>query len=113
MSTSSVSESLDESNDPENNPQAQPSKKRRISLSLKKKREAPRFTLSTDEEIEAAAKGVVPANTSKANYWAKRNFQEWIPVLNESNPLDQVPDLLPCNEPEIVSKWLQKIVLEI
>ena len=112
MSTSSVSESLDESNDPENNPQAQPSKKRRILLSLKKKREAPRFTLSTGE-IEAVAIGVVPANTSKANYWAKRNFQEWIPVLNEFNPLDQVPDLLPCNEPEIVSKWLQKIVLEI
>ena len=113
MATASVSESQDESNDPENDPQPQPSKKRRILLSLKKKREAPRFTLSTDEEIEAAAKGVVPANTSRANDWAKRNFQEWIRVRNEANPLDQAPaDFLTCNEPEIVSKWLQKFVLE-
>ena len=87
MATASVSESRDESNDPENDPQPQPSKKRRVS-SLKKKREAPRFTLSTDEEIEASAKGVVPTITSRANDWAKRNFQEWIQVRNEANPLD-------------------------
>ena len=63
-----------------------PAKKRRPSLSLRKKKTSPlqecavnvlRFTDPvSQEEMEVAAQGVVPDNTKRNNEWAANNFTE-------------------------------------
>ena len=103
-----------------------PQKKRRLSLSLKKDVKAPRsnqscydkgntrFAIVDDNDVEVAAKGVVPANTAKNNAWAARNFSDWVDSRNKSfNPDDRVPDdLLSYSDPAVVCSWLCRFVLE-
>ena len=50
---------------------APPTTKKRLCLSLRKPNRE-RFSSVTSEEIEEAAKGVVPANTKSSNEWALR-----------------------------------------
>ena len=99
----------------------QPRKKRRLSLSLKGKQakalgnlSAGRRFITVDEgDLETAAEGVMPTNTKKNNTWAARNFSEWAETRNSSNPLNRVPDdLLSCINPETVSTWLCRFVME-
>ena len=94
------------------------SKKRRLSLSLKGRRadkatsSSCRFATSTEEDVENAAKGVIPAR--RVNDWALRTFDEWIRPRSINKTTHHVPDdLLPSNSPEVVCKWLSKFVLEV
>ena len=95
------------------------SKKPRLSLSLKgkgKKKEEPlssRFTFVADSELEEAAKGVVPENTTRVNAWALRNFEEWARARNERTKAEPVPnDLLSTDDHVKLCKWLCKFVME-
>ena len=92
-----------------------PKKKRRLSLSRKGKKKtedaSDRFSFANEEEVEAASKGVIPDNTTKNNRWAENNFVQWMKAREASD--DPVPeDLLSCNDPAIVCKWLSRFVLE-
>uniref|UniRef100_A0A1X7UDD2 Uncharacterized protein n=1 Tax=Amphimedon queenslandica TaxID=400682 RepID=A0A1X7UDD2_AMPQE len=66
-----------------------PSKKRRLALSLFKKKSEESFTIVEDDELEVA-KGVVPFNT-KNNTWAVQNFNNWSMSRNSRLPDDHVP----------------------
>ena len=71
---------------------APPAKKKRLSLSKKKKIDSgPRFSLTTDRDVEEASKGVVPVNTERANTWALKNFEAWILNRNAVDSKDPVP----------------------
>ena len=91
-----------------------PAKKRRLSLSRKKKIDiGPRFSLTTELDVEEASKGVVPANTERANTWALKNYEAWARNRNSIDPNHTVPgDLLSSNDPEMACKWIQKFVME-
>jgi hypothetical protein len=93
-----------------------PSKKRRLSLSLKRKKTddtSDRFKMVTDCEVQEAAKGVVPSNTKKTNQWAIQNFDQWATVRSSKFPDDPVPsDILSCNDPDLLCKWLSRYVME-
>ena len=60
-----------------------------------------------------AAEGVVPENASRVNAWGLINFEEWMKETGKATSSEPVPqDLLHCNDPVIVSKWLCKFILE-
>ena len=60
-----------------------------------------------------AAKGVVPDNTKRCNYWAEKNFSDWAKSRREKVPQEPIPDnLLSCNDAASVNKWLCHYVLE-
>ena len=70
-----------------------PLKKRRISLSLKGRKNAQeqkhcfdRFVTATESDVEKAKEGVLPANTQKMNAWALRNFDAWKAATNKKHP---------------------------
>lgn len=88
-----------------------PTKRKRLSLSLRSKDRFKKPAL--DEELSEAAKGVVPDNTKRRNAWAIRNFVQWAKNRSEETPSDPVPeDILECNDPVVMSKWLCCYVLE-
>ena len=89
-------------------------KKRRISLSLKRKETTEeRFAVVEEKELEEASKGVVPLNTKKNNTWAVQNFNEWALSRNSRSPDDPVPeDLLSSNDADVMCKWLCLFVME-
>ncbi len=90
-----------------------PSKRKRLSHSLKKSREKRFGRPVDDEEVADASKGVVPANTVRRNAWAVNNLMSWAKARNEENPGDLVPvDLLECRCPDVVNKWLCRFVME-
>ena len=105
------------SNDKENQP---PSKKPRLSLSLKKGRKQDnnnssfsRFGKVSNSELQEATKGVLPANTKKANTWAIKNFTEWKQARDTDHPDDTVPEKLLClSDTETVCKWLCRYIME-
>ena len=90
-----------------------PKKRRRISLSLSKRSKS-RFAAPVEEEqVVEASKGVVPDNTKRRNNWALRNFSLWMENRNKQVPNDVVPeDILSCQDPAILNKWLCRYVLE-
>ena len=64
-------------------------------------------------ELEKAACGVVSANTRYNSQWAERNFAAWAMQRNAKIPDDLVPlDLLSSHDPVLVSKHLQRFVME-
>ena len=88
---------------------APPRKKRRLFLSLNKK--SPRFHTVDGCDLEVAAKGVVPDNTTKNNRWVANNFSQWKTSRSEGD--EQVPDDLLCsNDAALVCHWLCRFVLE-
>lgn len=111
-----------------------PKKKPHLCLSLKKKesrtshgrvfedstntshiaQQSRRFALPVSKsEVEKAACGVVPANTQFNTQWAERNFTAWAMQRNMIVPDDPVPlDLLNSHDPVLVSKHLQRFVME-
>ena len=98
---------------------APPAKKKKLSLSLKKKARtfrssATRFATPVSEvHFVEAAKGVVPMNTKRNNAWGERAFRAWVEERNKTMPSDPVPDdLLACHDPTIVSKYMRYFVLE-
>ena len=88
-----------------------PSRKR-LSLSLRRpevqlRKPPQRFgPLTSEEDVQSAAKGVIPLNTKCSNAWALGNLRSWMETRN-SNSDEKVPeDLLSCSEAEVVCKWL-------
>lgn len=83
-----------------------PVKKRQISLSLSERRQqkGARFVQTTDSEVDAAAKGVVPKSTQHVNDWALKAFNDWIDARNtDAKDEDKVPkDLLSSSDPDII-----------
>ena len=58
-----------------------------------------------NEQLEDAAKGVVPINTKSINEWALRNLNAWMENRNILIPDDPVPsNLLSCAQ-ETKKKW--------
>ena len=91
-----------------------PGKKRRLSLSLTKgKRTAvERFKKASDEEVNAALKGVVPDNTTKNNKWAANNFADWVKARESSSDEPVPKDLLSSTDTGVVCKWMCRFVME-
>ena len=94
-----------------------PSRKR-LSLSLRRpevqlRKPPQRFGPPTSEEdMQSAAKGVIPLNTKCFNALALGNLRSWMETRN-SNSDEKVPeDLLSCPEAEVVCKWLCRFVHE-
>ena len=73
----------------------------------------PRFSLTSDRDVEEASKGVVPVNTERANTWALKKFEAWVGKRNAVDPQKPIPDdLLSSNDPDMVCKWIQTFVME-
>ena len=86
-------------------------KKRRLSLSLKKKS---RFVATTEDNLLAMAKPQLPKNTVSSCKWAMCNFREWFADYNRRNPDNICPEVLltaSCSK-AILSKWLCVFVNE-
>uniref|UniRef100_A0A1X7UZ64 Uncharacterized protein n=1 Tax=Amphimedon queenslandica TaxID=400682 RepID=A0A1X7UZ64_AMPQE len=66
--------------------------RRRVSLSLSKKKSEERFTVVEDDELEVAS-GVVPLNTKINNTWAAQNLNDWSMSRNSCLPDDPVPPM--------------------
>ena len=67
---------------------------------------------TSKEDVQSAAKGVIPLNTKCSNAWALGNLRSWMETGN-SNSDEKVPeDLLSCPEAEVVCKWLCRFVHE-
>ncbi|XP_011407617.1 PREDICTED: uncharacterized protein LOC105314895, partial [Amphimedon queenslandica] len=100
--------SMEENQEKENVP---PSKKRRVSLSLKKKK----FQPSLSEKIDEIAKHKVPKNTKKMSKWAMKNLEDWFKDYNKRNPDKKCPDEFltrhKCSK-EVICKWLCLFVNE-
>ena len=95
--------------------------RKRKGLSLKRtckkkamKEPSERFCITASEnEINAAMKGVIPINTETSTKWAVKNFNDWMNNYNKIHISDPVPtDLLKCHDAERVCKYLCKYVLE-
>ena len=97
--------------DKENEP---PTKKRRVSLSLKGKQKQPihqRFGQADDGDLEAASRGVVPTNTLRNNRWALNNYSEWKNSRQSSS--EPVPEgLLSSRDDQLLCKWLCRFAME-
>lgn len=70
-----------------------------------------RFQSIPDKDVQVAAKGVVPENTSRNNRWSMNNFSEWVKLRSKSE--ETVPqDLLSSHDAPILCKWLCRYVIE-
>ena len=68
---------------------------------------------STDEFTRASKGFVVPKNTSENTKWAIRNFESGQQWRRKHSPVDPVPDdLLECNDPTLLNKWLSLYMME-
>ncbi len=86
---------------------------KRKRLSLKTKEKTNRFELVGSPQREAAAKGVVPANTQLSNEWFLRNLRGWVEFRNSAHPHDLVPSNLLCSsDADKLCKWLCRYVQE-
>jgi hypothetical protein len=95
-----------------------PAKKRRLSLSLKKREPLgannSRFGSPTKQRVfEAAGEGVVPTNTRASTNWALKTFTEWMKQRNLRAPDDPIPsDILESKEASNVCRIMRLSVLE-
>ena len=90
------------------NVEPNPSKKRRISLSLKGKSKDSRFTSVSEEELTVMAKKQMSKNTEKSSKWAITNLLEWYTDYNERNKDNTCPEEVitsNCSK-ELLNKWL-------
>ena len=80
-------------------------KKRRLSLSLKKRS---RFVATTEDNLLAMTKPQLPNNTVSSSKWAMSNLQEWFKDYNSRNADNLCPEvfLTPSCSKEILNKWL-------
>ena len=85
-----------------------PNKKKRLSLSLKRKSACEeRFSICSTEELKIVSKKAVPKNTTTAVNWAFRVFRDWVQHSNEVEGRSYtVQDLWRDDEPERVSEML-------
>ena len=64
--------------------------------------------VTTDDQLAAASKGVIPKNTKKSDHWALSAFQDWMKDRNsEASSNNYCPeDILKSNDAKRLSKWL-------
>ena len=88
-------------------------KKKRLSLSLKKKTSS-RFGRSSADELEAKATKTMAKNSALSSKWALTNFNQWFEDYNERNQNCKCPEelLSPCCSTEILNRWLCVYVVE-
>ena len=113
---------LDDSEDEEPGTNQPKSKKRKLSLSLKKDKEnlpeeANRFDKAfevEDEDYEKMAIAFVPKNTSKNTTWAVVNFNSWCKARNKRYKKPCPPNLLTQTpyDPKELSFWISRFLVE-
>ena len=86
-------------------------KKRKLSLSLKKKR---RFSSVSNQEVQSLTKKQIPKNTDANTRWAMKNLRDWHADYNERYPDCKCPDsvLSPSCTKEELNKWLTIFISE-
>ena len=87
----------------------QASKKRKLSLSLSRRR---RFNATSKEEIEAMSTPLVAKNTSTCTRWAVKKFTGWFNDYNTRNEAKPCPDavLTPTCSAEVLNEWIRVFV---
>ena len=82
-----------------------PTKKRKLSLSLKNRI---RFKAITNEKLDTMSKPQVPKNTEKSSGWAMTNLREWYDDYNDRNSSAKCPEelLSPEASKEVLNTWL-------
>ena len=113
-----LQDSVSENSSPGNE---QSAKRRKLSLSLKRKATCTtvteQFEFMDDTKSEALIKMFVPKNTEKSTQWALSTFLSWRDRRNacfSEQPENQVPpDLLICTDPVALCKWLTFFVAEV
>uniref|UniRef100_A0A1X7TT57 DUF3504 domain-containing protein n=1 Tax=Amphimedon queenslandica TaxID=400682 RepID=A0A1X7TT57_AMPQE len=85
-----------------------PSKKRKVSLSLKGKRKEKRFGSVSEEALSSMAKTQMTKNTEKSSKWAMANFVEWFHEYNKRNEDATCPEevITPSCSKDLLNKWL-------
>ena len=87
-------------------------KKRRLSLSLLKKKE--RFSVTTEEDVQLASKKIVPKNNTRAINWPFRIFEDWIVHSHDVKGRSyQTEDLWMHEDADKFSEMLSCFCLEI
>lgn len=88
-----------------------PTKKRKLSLSLKNH---DRFKAITDEKLDTMSKPQVPKNTEKSSRWAMTNLREWYDDYNDRNSSAKCPEelLSPEASKEVLNTWLCVFITE-
>ena len=100
--------------DQENIEPAPNSKRRRLSLKLKKKAEpSERFPLVSKDQVESIKRPTVPKNTSKSTQWAVRCFETWRRQRNERTEEKCPEDVLLGENHEQLCHWLCVCVNEL
>ena len=90
-----------------------PTKKAKVSLSLKKSRK-PRFQPVSEDKLKGMTVPYVPKNTEQSSKWAMTNFREWFDSYNERNAENTCPEevLSPSCRSDVLCKWLCVFVTE-
>ena len=83
-----------------------PSKRRKLSLSLKKK--SGRFGNTSEDILESLGTYNMPKKSADSSKWATKNLREctWLEDYNSGNPMKKCPDdlLLPYCSKELLNK---------
>uniref|UniRef100_A0A1X7TE96 QRICH1-like domain-containing protein n=1 Tax=Amphimedon queenslandica TaxID=400682 RepID=A0A1X7TE96_AMPQE len=74
-----------------------------------------RILYYSKDALDVAAQGVVSKKTLCINEWAQKILDRWIQFrATIEDPSEAVPcDLLSCNDPQVLSEWLSKFVMEV
>ena len=82
-------------------------KKRRLSLSLKKK-QGSRFGTTSKEQLESMSSYTMPKNSAVSSTWAIKNLSDWWEEHNDKNPNNLCPKelLSPNCSKEMLNEWL-------
>ena len=93
-----------------------PSKKKKLSLSLRKRgtqEKENRFTFLEAAEQEMLGEKFVPKNTAVSTKWAVSNFESWRKSRNSSVDSEHVPaNCLESCDSVLLNKWLSVFVAE-
>ena len=89
------------------------SKKRRLSLSLKK-RSSYRFGETSDEQLHSMSFYMMPKNSATSSRWAMKNLSDWREEYNHRNPDKNCPEeiMLPSCSKELLNEWLCVYITE-
>ena len=98
-----------------------PNKKKRLSLSLPKRKQLPptttsgsRFDTTSHDDLEVFSKKFVPKNTSVALNWAFRIFSHWVDHSQGINGRNYKPeDLWLCRDAESFCEMMSLFCLEV
>lgn len=97
------------------NPNAAPTPKKRLSLSLKKRRTSERrFGETSEEELHSMSSYMMPKNSATSSRWALKNLSEWREEYNRRHSDKSCPEevLLPTCSKELLNEWLCVYITE-